>query len=199
VNTVERIVACYFQLHRGCLIASDVKVAGGNNRQFDLLAADLRNGKRYHVESSVTHQQNWCPTPAEIEKRFVQKFFGVPRPKPGRNTDHARSKSYLAEIQDAYRQYGFDFHAVTRVWCCWQVRNGEAADVAERLRRIAKDRHIRRPDCEVLSLRDDVLPQLAGAIGRSNYDDDVLRMMSLVEQRRMQVEKLAARKRHGSA
>lgn len=189
MNTVERIVACYFQLVRGCLIASDIKVPNGNNRQFDLLAANLRLGLNYHVEAGVTHAENWCPTPDAIEKLFRQKFFGVPKPRDGANTDHAKGKSYLLHVKKAYERYGLDFGKVSRVWCCWSVRDGEPSKVADRLCSVAREYGVDSPTCEVLSLRDDVIPALTREIGTSNYDDDVLRMFSLLEQRRIQTQK----------
>ena len=189
MNTVERIVACFFQIVRRCLTASDIKVPNGNNRQFDLLAANLRDGLNYHVEAGVTHAENWCPTPDTIEKLFRQKFFGVPKPREGANTDHAKGKSYLQHIKSAYAHYGFDFETVSRVWCCWSVRDGVPAEVADRLCSIAREYSVAKSTCEVLSLRDDVIPALTSAVGTSNYDDDVLRMLSLLEQQRIQTEK----------
>jgi hypothetical protein len=188
MNTVERIVACYFQIVRRCLIAGDIKVRQGNNRQFDLLAANLRTGERYHIEAGVTHEENWCPTPATIETLFRQKFFGVPKPKDGPNTDHKRGKTYLPHIKEAYKEHGFDFQSLSRVWCCWKVRDGESGDVAQRLQAVAREYGVVEPTCEVLSLRDQVLPELTRSIGSSNYDDDVLRMLSLLEQRRRQTD-----------
>jgi hypothetical protein len=188
VNTVERMVAAYFQLVRGCLTASDVKVLHGNNRQFDLLAYDLRSGRGYHVEAGVTHEMSWCPTPRKIETLFKQKFFGVPKPKEGKNTDHAKKKTYLPQIKLAYRSYGFSFQTLSRVWCCWTVKNGTPEEVGDRLRRLAKRYGVSRPSCELLSLRDTVIPELTNAVGRSNYDDDILRMVSLFEQREKQIE-----------
>lgn len=189
MNTVERIVACYFQIVRHCLTASDIKVPRGNNRQFDLLAGDFRTGKLYHVEASVTHEENWCPTPAQIETLFRQKFFGVPKPREGENTDHAKKKTYLPQIKAAYQQYGFDFQKLSRVWCCWVVHAGQPDEVEQRLGSIAREYEVAEPNCEVLSLRDRVLPELTDAVGKSNYDDDVLRMVSLLEQRRKQLER----------
>ena len=187
MNTVERIVACYFQLVRKCLTGSDIKVLRGNNRQFDLLAFNVPTGAQYHIETGVTHEENWCPTPAEIATRFQEKFFGVPKPRKGRNTDFAKKKSYLPAIKETYSLYGFDYERMTRVWCCWTVRDGSPEEVAEELRALAGKRGVRKPRCEVISMRDTVIPQLTRAIGKSNYEDDVLRMISLLEQRRVQV------------
>lgn len=188
MNTVEHIVDCYFQLVRGCFTRADVKVPGGNNRQFDILAANIVDGASYHVEASVTHELNWCPTPEQLRTSFRQKFFGVPRPKEGANTDHAKGKSYLPKIRAAYASLGLDYQSLRRVWCCWVVRDGVPHEVEEQLVKICTEFGVKSPVCEVLSLRDQVMPELTDAIGRSNYDDDVLRMMSLLEQRRAQLE-----------
>lgn len=37
-------------------------VAGGNNRQLDLLAYNLRDEVQYRVETSVTHELSWPAT-----------------------------------------------------------------------------------------------------------------------------------------
>ena len=167
MNTVERIVACYFQIVRSCLTASDIKVPHGNNRQFDILAANLRTGPRYHVEAGVTHSENWCPTPDIIENLFRQKFSGVPKPREGTNTDHAKGKSYLQHIKSAYDLYGFDFQTLSRVWCCWSVRYGAPATVADRLCSVAREYGVTNPTCEVLSSRDDVIPTLISEVSDS--------------------------------
>jgi hypothetical protein len=60
--------------------------------------------------------------------------------------------------------------------------------VAERDGEIAGEYGVTDAKCELLSLRDRVIPELTDAIGSSNYDDDVLRMISLLEQRRRQAE-----------
>src|SRR5260370_9453483 len=150
MNTVERIVACYFQRVRRCWTVSDVKVQGGNNRQFDLLAVSLPNGPKYHVESGVTHEENWCPTYEQLETLFRQKYFGVPRPKGGKNTDHEKKKTYLPSIKQAYALYDFDFLEGARVWCSWSLKDGVTSVAAERLKRIAQEYGITEPVCEVL-------------------------------------------------
>jgi hypothetical protein len=39
---------------------------------------------------------------------------------------------------------------------------------------------------ELLSMRDEVLPKLSESIGTSNYDNDILRTISLISQYRKQ-------------
>jgi hypothetical protein len=56
MNTVELIVESYFRLCRSCFTYPDLKVPGGNNRQLDLLAYNVREEAQYHVEMSVTHE-----------------------------------------------------------------------------------------------------------------------------------------------
>ena len=137
----------------------------------------------------MTHSENWCPTPDIIESLFRQKFSGVPKPREGTNTDHAKGKSSLQHIKSAYDLYGFDFQTLSRVWCCWSVRYGAPATVADRLCSVAREYGVTNPTCAVLSLRDDVIPALINKVGTSNYDDDVLRMLSLLEQKRIQTAK----------
>jgi len=42
---------------------------------------------------------------------------------------------------------------------------------------------------QVVSLRDEILPALMANVGTANYDDDVLRMFSLVKQSEVQRER----------
>jgi hypothetical protein len=58
---------------------------------------NLKTGDQYHVQSSVTHQDNWCPDTNELRSKFWQ----------------------------ASRSVGFDPEKVQRVWCCWDVTDGD--------------------------------------------------------------------------
>ena len=175
MNAAEHIVESYFRLCRGCFTFPDRKVVGGNNRQLDLLAYNLRDKKQFHVEVTVTHQLNWCEDRSYLPAEFDRKFFGVPpgRKSDGRRaTDSTRGKSYLKPINDTYLEVGFSPPAVNRIWVCWLVK-GEAND------RSIKVGH--RPSVcnadfsiEVLSFRDLILPELTEKVGTANYDDEVL-------------------------
>jgi len=99
MNTVERIVACYFQMVRRCLTASDVKVPPGNNRQFDLLAC-VRSGDQYHIEAGVTNELNWCPTLPKTRNLVPSEVLRSAETQAGTNTDHAKKKRYLRQIRD---------------------------------------------------------------------------------------------------
>ena len=68
---------------------ADIKVINGNNRQIDLLAYNPKTTEQYHVEVSVTHRENWCPTHIELIAEFDKKYFGVPAKREGKNTDYA--------------------------------------------------------------------------------------------------------------
>ena len=67
MNAAEHIVESYFRLCRHCFTRTDQKVPQGNNRQFDVLAYNVKDKVPYHIEVSVTHQENWCPTIEELE------------------------------------------------------------------------------------------------------------------------------------
>jgi hypothetical protein len=187
MNTVERIVARYFEMVRRCLTVADVKVPNGNNRQFDLLAMNPIDRVQYHVESGVTHEKSWWPTAEKIEKLAREKFFGVPKPpKQTAKRNQVMKETYLPDIKHAYELYGFKFESVHRVCCCWTLKEGNPSEIEERLKKIAGEFGIPNAPCELLSLRDRVIPELTSVVGKSNYDDDVLRMLSLLEQRRIQ-------------
>lgn len=114
MNAVEHIVESYFRFCRGCFTMADYKVPNGNNRQFDLLAFNVKTGEQYHIESGVTHCENWCPTTKKLVTKFNQKFLGVPKEKEGENTDFGKGKTYKAQIWAGYRSVGFDPEKVQR-------------------------------------------------------------------------------------
>ncbi|MBT4400902.1 MAG: hypothetical protein HOD37_15585 [Bacteroidetes bacterium] len=186
MNTVEKIVESYYRLCRKCFTISDLKVLKGNNRQLDLLAISIKPKKCYHVEVSVTHRKNWCPTPEILIENFEKKFFGVPPVRDGAKTDFSTGKNYKTSIDNTYSSVGINPDTIRRVWVCWIV-NG-----AERLQPILKDyctkKGIRRSHLEVLSLRDEIIPELLNTVSTTNYDDDILRTLSLLEQHRKQRE-----------
>jgi hypothetical protein len=177
VNAVEHIVESYFRLCKKCFTISDVKVPHGNNRQVDLLAVSLVDGVQYHVECSVTHCENWCPTPEKLEEEFERKFLGYPREREGTSTDSTKKKTYGGMIYTTYQIYGFDMAKVRRVWICWVVKD------QANLKQVLYNYHMKSGQLvEVLSFRDEILPKLQKAIGTSNYDDEVLRTFSLLKQ-----------------
>lgn len=183
VNTVEHIVESYFRLCRKCLTISDAKVIYGNNRQIDLLAVNLKDGSQYHVECSVTHCENWCPTVKQLEEQFERKFSGHPRKREGVNTDFAKGKRYGGLIVSTYEQYGFSIEKIQRIWICWVVK-----DPVNLQKMLDEYYHKTGFKIAVISFRDVVLPELKSAVGTSNYDDEVLRTFSLIEQADVQAK-----------
>ncbi len=97
---------------------ADVKVNGGNNRQFDLLAVNLKKADEYHIEVSVTHAETWCPNIKKLREIFDTKFRGIPPRRKGRNTDYAKSKNYLTQINKTYEIAGLHHEKIRRVYCC---------------------------------------------------------------------------------
>jgi hypothetical protein len=81
MNAVEQIVEIYFQKILNCLTHPDIKVEKGNNRQFDLLAYNIKTKKAYHIESSVKHELRWNPTIDELMELIRFKFFGTLKEK----------------------------------------------------------------------------------------------------------------------
>lgn len=167
---------------------ADWKIAGGNNRQLDLLAYQLKGKAQFHIEVGVTHRENWCPTVEELGTKFEKKFFGAPPERQGRvdgTTDFEKGKSYFSQIEAAYAAIGFRPAEVKRVWVCWIVRDQEEDSRPISLR--YHSRHLNRDfDIEILSLRDFVIPELQDAIGTANYDDEVLRILGFIKQRELQ-------------
>jgi hypothetical protein len=184
MNTAERIVESYFRICRGCFTAPDIKILNGNNRQIDLLAYNLVSKRVFHVETSVTHCENWCPTPTTLEQKFDFKFLGRPKPREGKNTDYAKNKTYESHILATYAQYGVTPEEVRRVWCCWTVSGDH--DLPAFIDTYCASRGLTNHPIEILSFRDAVIPELQARVGSSNYEDDVLRTFSLLREHELQ-------------
>ncbi len=180
MQTSERIVESYFRLCKGCFTYPDVKVKGGNNRQLDLLAYNIREDTKYHVETSVTHELSWRATWENLERCFEKKFFGAPARREGPNTDYSRGKNYFAEIKKTYKMIGFAPREVQRVWITWVIPDEEG--FGTNLRDYSRRKRLGQFPILVMSFRDEILPTLLSTVGKSNYDDDVLRTLSLIRQ-----------------
>jgi len=180
MNTTERIVESYFRLCRGCFTYPDVKVPRGNNRQLDLLAYNIRNESQYHIETSVTHELSWRASWEKLATKFERKFFGVPAKREGHNTDYTKNKNYLAEIKNAYKMVGFTVSKVQRIWITWVIP--EEGDFEKKLLCYCRKKRLGKTPIQVISFRDELLPDLQSTVGKSNYDDDVLRTLSLLRQ-----------------
>ena len=187
MNATERLVETYYR-QKGFFTATDIKVENGNNRQFDLLAFDSNNKKYYHIEISVTHSLGWVRKLSNISDEIKFKFFGVPKNKrPGNlKTDFAKGKKYLDQINNAYRKFGINPDDVIRVWCTWTLCESDLADLLTWKESTAKEYGLQPNHFEVLLFRDEVLKTLLENIGTSNYDDELLRTLSLVNQHRVQ-------------
>jgi hypothetical protein len=177
MNAVEHIVEAYYRICRRCFTMHDVKVPGGNNRQFDLLAVNLGDGSQYHIESSVTHMPRWCPDTEELREHFDRKFLGAPAKREGPNRDFAKGKTYKEPILEAYSQFGLSPAKMKRVWVLWTLKDPE--NLTSFLATYEKDTGL---SVQVQSLRDDIIPALQKAVATSNYDDEVLRTLSLLKQ-----------------
>jgi len=193
MNTTERIVESYFRLCRDCFTYPDLKVFGGNNRQLDLLAYNILTGDQYHVETSVSHERSWRATWPKLKAKFDRKYFGAPQERDGPNTDHSRGKSYHSKIREAYTSVGFRVQHVKRIWVTWIVPESE--DFAAQLKAYCRSKRIGKNPIRVMSFRDELLPDLLKAVGKSNYDDDTLRTLSLIRQFEKQSKQERERRR----
>jgi hypothetical protein len=159
---------------------ADIKVIKGNNRQIDLLAYNPKTTEQYHVEVSVTHRENWCPTPIELFADFDKKYFGVPAKREGKNTDYALGKNYKKQIDLTYESVGLNPQKIKRVWVCWTVR--EADNIELQLAKYRSNNNLPEGAIEIISFRDVIIPSLIAKVGTSNYEDDVLRTLSFLQQ-----------------
>jgi hypothetical protein len=185
MNAVEHIVECYFRYCKGCFTMTDVKIRGGNNRQCDLLAYNVASQEQYHVESSVTHSTSWLSSIVEeLRGKFDIKFRGTSPQREGKNTDYAKGKTYFDNIVQTYQAIGFDPSKVQRVFVTWTIPDEEAL-----VKMLADYRAQHGMSIEVWSLRDSIIPELLNKVSTGNYDDEVLRTLSLLRQRDVQLKK----------
>jgi len=177
MNTVEHIVECYFRYCKGCFTMTDLKVIGGNNRQCDLLAVNLSTQEQFHVESSVTHGLNFLPSDIELQDIFDKKFRGLPAKREGKGTDYSKGKTYSESILRTYQSVGFDPVKVQRLFVTWVVKDDST------LRNFLSNYTLNYGiPLQVIAFRDKILPELMEKISTSNYDDEVLRTLSLIRQ-----------------
>lgn len=183
MNAAEHIVECYFRYCKDCFTMTDVKIIGGNNRQCDLLAVNLEKQEQFHVESSVTHNLTWSPSIDKLRETFDRKFRGMPSKREGERTDHAKGKTYFKNILQTYRRVGFDPLKAQRVFVIWAPR--PEIDIQSALASYAEEH---RMPVQVWFFRDHILPGLMGKISTGNYEDEVLRTLSLLRQGNLQVK-----------
>lgn len=183
MNTVEHIVECYFRYCKSCFTMTDVKIIGGNNRQCDLLAIDLVTNNQFHVETSVTHDLRWLRSEIDLQKLFDKKFLGIPPKREGLRTDHAKGKKYLDEILQTYHRVGFEPKKVRRVFVTWTLR--QETNIENFIASYAAEYDLQ---IEVWRFRDTILPELMSKISTSNYDDEILRTLSLLKQYDLQMK-----------
>ena len=183
MNAAEHIVEAYFRLCLNCFTRSDVKVIRGNNRQLDLLAINLIDETQYHVESSVILGTSFAFHTKHLKEAFDKKFRGFPAERAGENTDFAKGRNYENAIRETYQTVGFSPEKLQRVWCGWIV-----ADDSNLNQFLADYRQETGLAVTVLSFRDEVIPKLQATVATSNYDDEVLRTLSLLKQRDVEVQ-----------
>jgi hypothetical protein len=187
MNTTEHLVEAYYR-QKGHFTVSDIKVDKGNNRQFDILTFDNKAQKFYHIEVSVTHALNWVRPLDGITNEVRFKFFGIPKNKRPDNlkTDFAKGKTYIEPIKATYNKYGIDYKNVIRVWCTWTLSANDTAKVDTWKEKMATEFNLQTHNFEILLFREEVLSTLLTNIGTANYDDELLRTLSLVSEHRIQ-------------
>jgi hypothetical protein len=189
MNTAERIVESYFRYCRSCLTIPDVKIAGGNNRQIDLLAWHPKTETAYHVESTVVpsgryfnKSGSWRP----VTEIFQNKFFAQPKVRQTPTFIPAKDDVEYLKLQRTYALYNFAPERLKRVWVCWHL-DDYSVTVPDIVSYFA-DRDVPQHLVEVISFRDEVVPALERQIGSSNYEDDVLRTFSFFSERDEQLK-----------
>jgi hypothetical protein len=126
----------------------------------------------------------------KVDIKLTFSFPNMTRKNGARaNTDHARGKNYFTNIQRTYKAVGFTPSKVQRIWVTWVIPDEELFE--KELLKYCRSKRIGRCPIQVVSFRDEVLPKLLSEVRKSNYDDDVLRTLSLLNQFKRQRRALA--------
>jgi hypothetical protein len=116
-----------------------------------------------------------------LKEIFYQKFRGLPQKREGKFTDFVKGKIYFINIENTYKIYGLDPLKIQRVFVTWY--KDEQKDYEKFCSEYEKKHGFK---IDILYLRDQILPELENKISSSNYDDEVLRTLSLLKQRKLQ-------------
>lgn len=189
MNPTEHLVELYYR-QKGHFTITDIKVENGNNRQFDILTYDKKSDEFNHIEINVTHSQKWIRPLDSISEEIRFKFFGIPKNKRPNHpaTDFARGKTYLDSIKTTYEKFGIDYNSIKRVWCTWCLTQSDIENISDWKNSIAEEFNLNPENFEILLFRDEVLTSLLKNIGTSNYDDALLRTLSLIGEHKKQTE-----------
>jgi hypothetical protein len=188
MNTAEKIVEAYFRHVKGCLTAGDIKIPKGNNRQIDLLAWHNKDKVAYHVETSVAASGRYFNKSRSWKKLipiFQNKFFALPKESHHEDYCATESDPDFSKLIEAYAKFGFAHRKVNRVFVCWAIEDYDMteAEIVDFFGR----RNVPRDKIQVIGFRDVILPALMKEVGSSNFEDDVLRTFSLLNERKGQV------------
>ena len=182
MNTSEQIVEAYFRICRDCLTVPDVKVPGGHGRQLDLLAYCLRENRQYHIEVHVSHAREFAMSLNKLFTTLSSKFLGTPTKKELKS--RRQKSSYIRNINDAYRVFGFDPIRVERIWVCWELPTVKG--FAEQLANYNLGEELNDNPISILSFREEIIPSLKKRVKTAHYDDVSLRTISLFKQGKRQ-------------
>lgn len=187
MNATEQIIEIYYRHCKHFFTYTDYKVPHGNNRQLDVLALNHRENKLHHIEVGVTHNEHWTANLAGVREQMRHKFFGFPKNnRPDNpNTDFNRGRNYQNEIRSCYESIGFSWKETIRVWCLWWHTNDQN-EINLWKKELASEFNLSPDNFELLSMRDTVIPCVLESIGTSNYDDPIMRTISLLRQFELQ-------------
>jgi hypothetical protein len=156
-----------------------VKILAGNNRQFDLIAFSVIEGKAFHVESSISITDSRALRPKDeqgVIETLKKKFYGDVPVREGKRTDYARGISYADKINEMYRTFGLDPKNIQRVACRWAFYSDNKS----------LDMFLNEQGILKLSFRDTILPELEQNLTTAHYEDDGMRTITLIREYRNQ-------------
>ena len=183
MNTVTRIIDCYFRHVKGCFTMPDVRIPMRDFcRSADLMAYNVNTKEQFHVENAVTHSQLWSFSADNLYELFDKSFLGLSGTRKGKDATPVKEGKCFKNIQRAYRSLGFSSAKVKRIFVVWCIKPGVSVKMVSNA--YYKKHGIR---VEVLSFRDQILSDLERKVlGHIFHYDDVLRMLSLIALRGIQ-------------
>jgi len=165
METTEKIVEAYVRYIKKWATIPNIKCSG--QYEIDLIAIDLKNGRRYHIECGVSVSGSYSKL---TDKPYSQEELR----KRNQQAGQRRTLGYFVErkfsspgVVDTLKEYGFRPGSYTKVIVSWGWTD-EAAVEAERL------------GIELWDFRE-IMSEIAESIKGKKiyYTDDTLRTLHL--------------------
>jgi len=167
VETTEKIVEAYVRYVKGWATIANIKCPG--QYEIDLLTIDMKNGNRYHIESTVSVSRSYSKLTAKPYSREQLRERGKAAGQRRTIDYFAKTKFSAPGVKETLRKYGFKKGNYKKIIVAWSA--------TEEARKKAKKRAIE------LWYFPELMKQIRDEIkdGRMYFVDDTLRTLHLFD------------------